>query len=170
MRCKNCNKEIDLDSKFCPHCGEKIDNIHNEKILNVEKEFLDHLEFLGYEINKHELNEDNLQRYSAIHIGSKPNLVFNAIADIGISFCTFYNMDNDKIKKNHKDALEIVNRMNNQALFCSFSFTPDLKSFMCSALYLGKYNKKQFADFLNLFEADIQGRFKAEDYLKNFSL
>lgn len=169
MKCKNCNKNIDEDSKFCPSCGEKVEKEDKSPKLDVDKEVINHLEFLGYEVNKLELNSENTQRYSAIHKGSKPNLVFNAIEDIGISFVTFYNIDEGKVKKNHKEALELINRMNNQALFCSFSISPSLDSFVCAALYLGKYSKKQFADFLDLYEADIQNRLKAEDYLKELS-
>lgn len=169
MKCKNCDKSIDKDSKFCPSCGEKIEKADKSLAVDVEKEIIEHLEFLGYEINKLDLTAGNSQRYSAIYKGSKPNLIFSTITDIGTSFVSFYNMNEDKVKKNHKEALETINRMNNQALFCSFSITPDLNSFVCSALYLGKYNKKQFANFLDIFESDIQGRFKAEDYLKNFT-
>lgn len=164
MICKNCHEKIDNDSSFCPSCGAKVNIDENVKKVDVEKEFLDHLEFLGFEINKIE-SENNLQRYSAIH-KTRPNLVFNAIENIGISFVSFYKINKEKVSDNHKEALELINRVNNQALFCSFSISPDLNNFVCGALYLGKYNKKLFADFLDVFESDIQGRLKTEDYLK----
>ncbi|HVT01118.1 MAG TPA: zinc ribbon domain-containing protein [Patescibacteria group bacterium] len=169
MKCKNCGKNIDEDSQFCPSCGEKVEKNDKSPIADVEKEIIDHLEFLGYEINKLELTAGNPQRYSAIHKGSKPNLLFNTITDIGTSFVTIYNVNEEKIKKNHKDFLETINRMNYQALFCNFSTSPEMNSFVCGAMYLGKYSKKQFADFLDLYESDIQGRLKTEDYLKDFS-
>jgi len=167
MICKNCNKNTDEDSKFCQFCGEKVDKVTDSKIVNVEKEFLDHLEFLGYEINKLGLN-NNSQNYSALKHKTRPNLIFNSVSETGISFVSFYNMDKQKIKSSVEDAFSTINRMNNQALFCSFSFSPDLGSLVCSALYLGKYNKKQFADFLDLFQNDIQNRFGAENYLNKF--
>jgi len=169
MKCKYCNKNIDEDSKFCPSCGEKIEKEEKTSVIDVDKEVVDHLEFLGYEVKKIELNSGNIQRYSAIHKGSKPNLVFNTIEDIGLSFVTFYGIDEDKVKKNHVEALEMINRMNNQAIFCSFSVAQNLNSLVCAAVYLGKYSKKQFADFLDLYEADIQGRLNAENYLKDYS-
>ena len=167
MNCRNCSKKIEEDSKFCQFCGEKAVKTDDPKVEDVEKEVIDHLEFMGYEVNKLEINGGS-QRYSAIH-KSRPNLIFSAITNIGISFASFYNIDDEKVRKHRDEALEVINRMNNQGLFCSFSLSPDLKSFVCGALYLGKYNKKQFADFIDLFESDVQGRLKAEDYLKDFT-
>lgn len=169
MKCKECDKNIEEDSKFCPFCGNKIEVDDKSPFLEVEKEILDHLEFLGYEINKPDANEGDLQYFSAIHKGSKPNLILNNLTEIGTTFVTFYNLDEEKVKKNRKEILEIINRMNNQAFFCSFSITPASNKFVCSALYLGKYNKKQFADFLDLFELDLQKRLKEESYLDNFT-
>ncbi len=169
MKCIKCDQRIDEDCKYCPSCGNKVEITDKPAVVEVEHEIFEHLEFLGYETNKLEVNAGNAQRYSAIHKGSKPNLLFNAITDIGTSFVTLYNINEDKVKKNHKEALETVNRMNYQTLFCSFSISPELNSFVCSALYLGKYSKKQFADFLDLFENDIQRRLREEDYLKDIS-
>lgn len=167
MNCKNCNKNIEEDSKFCQFCGEKIKIAEEPKAEDVEDEVINHLEFLGYEIKKLDINGGS-QQYSAIH-KSRPNLFFNSISNIGISFVSFYSVDDEKIKKQRDVVLEVINRMNNQALFCSFSLTPDSKNFVCGALYQGKYNKKQLADFMDIFENDIQARLKAEDYLKDFS-
>lgn len=167
MNCSHCNKNIDQDSKFCQFCGEKVVKAEKPKLEDVEKDAIDHLEFMGYEVNKLELT-DGFQRYSAIH-KTRPNLIFSALTNGGISFVSFYNINDEKVKKKKEDLLEVINRMNNQGYLCAFSISSDLKSFVCSAPYLGKYNKKQFADFIDLFESDIQGRLKAEDYLRDFT-
>lgn len=38
MICKNCNKEVDIDSKFCTYCGSNLNNINvKTKIINENK-------------------------------------------------------------------------------------------------------------------------------------
>jgi len=167
MKCPKCSKTIEDDSKFCQFCGETIEKNENTKIEEVDKELISHLEFLGYEVEGQDL-VGNSQRYTAKH-KSRPNLIFNSVPDIGISFVSFYFIDPEKVKKNRDEALEIINRMNNKALFTSFSISPDSNNFVCGALYLGKYSKKEFADFLDLFEKDIQSRLGEEGHLADFT-
>lgn len=163
MICKNCSKNIDDDSKFCQFCGEKSEKPEDIKLEDVDKEFIEHLEFLGYEVEKLD-SQGTSQRYLAKH-KNRSNLIFNTIKNTGISFVSFYTLDDKKIAKNREGMLEVINKMNNQALFCGFSLSTD-NALVCAALHLGKYSKKEFSDFLELYESDIQARIKDEELLK----
>ena len=37
MKCKNCGKKIDEDSKFCKYCGIKLSKKINKKSLNCNE-------------------------------------------------------------------------------------------------------------------------------------
>ena len=37
MKCKNCGKKIDEDSKFCKYCGIKLSKKINKKLLNCNE-------------------------------------------------------------------------------------------------------------------------------------
>ena len=96
MICRNCSKNIDEDSKFCQFCGEKSEKAEDTKIEDVDKQFIDHLEFLGYEVEKLEA-QNSSQRYLAKH-KNRSNLIFNPIKNTGISFVSFYTLDDKKNK------------------------------------------------------------------------
>jgi|SRR3989344_8254058 len=163
MNCKNCNKNIENDSKFCQFCGEKTEKSENTKIEYLDKDFIGHLEFLGYEVENPE-EQDASQRYIARH-KNRSNLIFNPVKDTGITFVSVYTLNENKVEKNRETMLETINSLNYQALFCNFSLSSE-NTLICAALYIGKYSKKGFADFLELYEADIQARLKDEKLLK----
>ncbi len=167
MKCPNCSTSLEKDSKFCQSCGYKVEKEENLTASDIPKKMLDHLEFLGYEIEKIG-SDDKHQRYLAKH-DNRGNLAFNSVIPGGISFVCFYNLNKVKIEKDKTGILEIINRMNNQGLFCSFSLSPDFNSLVCASLYYGEYDKKWFANFLDIFENDIQGRLRAENYLPDFT-
>lgn len=163
MHCSNCGKQLEEESKFCQHCGAKVEEEAESTVRPVDKEILEHLEFLGYEIEKREI-DDNSQATIAKH-ENKSNLIMNA-GTTGTSFISLYRLDPEKVKKNRLDALEMLNRMNNNSAFVKFSMPDTMQNLACCAFFDGKYNKKEFTDFIETYEADIRARLGEENYLK----
>lgn len=157
MKCVDCKKTIDDESKFCEHCGAKV-----SRDGDLSK-IIEHLEFLGFEVEKSDANSN----YLATH-KTKSNILFTYDESIGLSICSFFNLDEKKVKKNRVDLLETINRMNNTTIVISFSLNK-ANGLACSSWFPPTYTKKLFSDFLDLYESDMQRRFKDNDYLKDFS-
>ena len=164
MKCHNCQKTIDVDSIFCNHCGVK--NVENtlKTLIEVDKELLEHLEFIGYELQEMDPNGQS-KRYLGKH-DTKSNLIFNPVGELGVSFFSFWNLNQEKVLNNLAESYEMVNKMNNKAIITTFSIVDANDGLLCSALFLGKYNKHVFADFIDLLE--INNYICSENIKNNF--
>ncbi len=114
---------------------------------------IEHLEFLGYEVEQTP-SEGNPHQFIARH-ASRPYLLVNPIRNVGLSVVSLYTLNAEKVNKNRLKALEIINKASYNAVICAFSIPENAVNFACATTYVGEYNKKQFADFLELFEGDI---------------
>lgn len=170
MKCKKCGKDIEKDSKFCQYCGQRVEeNNKPEEILEVDKEFLDHLDFLGYDVEKESILENvGAQSYIAKN-KAKFNLFFYQSGDLGVTFNAMFNLDRKKVEKNKLALLEIINKANGNKVFGSNWIGDNNNVVANTALYLGEYNKKRFATFLDLFVNTTQTRNAEMDFLKKFT-
>jgi hypothetical protein len=83
MHCEKCKKKISEDSIFCEFCGHKISReIHVSKKKKKEdiikeitlKHIANHLEFLGYEIEK--LDSEGEREFIAARHAKENNLLY----------------------------------------------------------------------------------------------
>ena len=162
MNCSNCDQKIEADSIFCPSCGTKVESIQSDS-RPIDKDILSHLEFLGYEIESNDATPMTLAKHK-----NRSNVLMSTM-EVGTSFLSIYKLDQQKVQKDYLSALELVNRLNNQSIFVSFSLANDSSSLLCSALYMGNYRKQEFADFIDLYESDIQARLASEKYLEDLN-
>jgi len=167
MECIKCGKKIEKDSKFCQFCGESVQKNDTSEVIEVDKEFLDHLDFLGYEVKKDTVT-DNSQSYIAKH-KSKYTLVFNQVSELGVSFHSFFTLNIKKVENNKLELLAQINKITADTNFVSFYIGENLNMFGVKAFYLGEYNKKCFADFIDSFQGFTQLRLSELNYLKKYT-
>ncbi|OGC68603.1 hypothetical protein A2415_01165 [candidate division WWE3 bacterium RIFOXYC1_FULL_39_7] len=165
ITCVSCQKLISDDSKFCEHCGEKVQHKEPEhkktdgiKFSTKSKEaskVVDHLEFLGYSISDNG-SKDDLVKFIAFH-KVKNNLFVNYSPATGFIVYTMFSLNQEKISKKRKELLEILNKANNFTHLCAFSISEGEQPSLISATwYPPEYSKSTFSDFLDLFEQDTR--------------
>lgn len=163
MKCNKCHKLIEDDSKFCEHCGEKVEKVpvpskHVDKVQASElsTKIINHLEFLGYEVGAIS-TENGVDSFLAKH-PDKSNLFIKNIPDFGLSVVSFYTMDTKKITKSKDKYLEILNTLNSGSLLCTYSNSPE-NTLVISSWLPAHYDKKEFSHFLDAYERDIRRQF-----------
>lgn len=175
MNCDKCQKEIDEDSKFCDHCGSKVEESQKEnKTKDKEKalpqvlaDVKNHIEFIGYEVEEVEPEDSGVIRLYARH-KSRSNLIISYLPSIEalIFVSNFkYTRVESEIKKNN--ILKTVNEINNNlAIITSFSVGSDFDTVSISSWYPSDYSKKNFSDFLEIFENEISRLLANEEFQK----
>ncbi len=165
MKCKECKKTNPEGSKFCAFCGANLIEEAVFKYQDLFNKVTEHLEFIGYEIGKLEKGEDgSYLRVLATH-NNRSNLLISFTDKGTMYFVSFYRINKDKVNKKILEALTVINKMNNTGSVCSYSFPEGNNNLVCSSWYPGEYSKKCFSDFLELYEADIQGRISSSGIL-----
>ena len=116
--------------------------------MNTKDQIKNHLEYLGYEVEYSETNQEMLfctkQGYPPMMIC--PN-------EHRMQFWATYNI-NEIAKNNPVDFLSYVNLLNMATLITTF-YVDKEGSFNFASSYLGSYDRKQFASFLHLWENDV---------------
>jgi hypothetical protein len=166
MHCKNCKKEIEKESKFCQYCGEEVGKIKDIDIPETLVEIRNHLEFIGYELSEN-INDEGIVRVIARH-SNHPNLIFTYSS----GFDTYTLVSIFTIKKvvaeNKKTKLlEALNHFNMNTMITTFGCNDDFDSITCACWHPNIYSRKEFANFLEIFESDINKCFSSE-LLKDF--
>lgn len=177
MECNNCKKTIPDDSKFCVFCGEKIEDIlekiseNNEEkqvMPKVVKDIRNHLEFMGFELNDNIVEDNDVIRFVAMN-KNRPNFIVSYIALANtVLFVSVFTIPkiNSETKKNQ--LLKTANQINNNlSVISAFSISDDFKSINISACYPDEYSKKEFSNFLEYFQNEINRITNFED-LKEF--
>lgn len=172
MKCGSCQRQIPDDSKFCEHCGQKIQPRSSEipvpVRLNVEdgeaKKVVTHLEFLGYSFTDNG-SKDGLIKLFATH-KLKNNLFINYASSNGFVIYTIFRINQNKAIKQRGELLEIINQANGGSYLTAFSLTEGEEPVViCGSWYPPEYNKTTFAGFLDLFEKDIAKGFSTEGFM-----
>lgn len=163
MKCTNCDKKIDKESKFCEHCGQKVVSNKRDNHITTVK-IVDHLEYLGYQIDEVKQDEKN-DSFLATHV-SRSNLVVNITEEYGVMFQSYYRFDEDKIRNKNDEIAMSMNVINKQATICSYCFDFKGASLMCSSWFPPTYTKKDFSIFLDLYEKDIMRQLRSEELSK----
>lgn len=169
MKCSSCSKTIEEDSKFCEHCGEKVEkkseqnnSIKETKVTELSEKFIDHLEFLGFQVSALS-SENSVDSFLATH-PDKPNLFVKNISDFGLSVVTFYNMNEKKIIKSKSSFLSILNTVNSNSLLATYSCSTDNK-LVVSSWFPAHYDKKEFSRFIDAFEKDIKRQLSTPGFM-----
>ncbi len=112
--------------------------------LSVIDQIVNHLEFLGYEVEK----EDG---WAGARHARKLNFCFKE-CNGGVLLSGLYS-SNDFAKDNKGDYLNYINLLNRQATIARIS-ADDKGSIWFEAWFPGMYEKKQFANFMDLWDFD----------------
>jgi len=185
MFCTNCGKQVPEDGSFCEFCGTKISseeqeekmidaqepkeamqttekkndtaNIKNEKL----KEMASHLEFLGYQIEWEE-NEQNRDLITATHLTNNNFLFFEILPD-HVLFKAGLRVD-----KKPSQAMDVaINQINKILLISRVYYDTDgktLEIIRIEATYQGEYNKEKFSRFHEIFVKDQQLMIQVEEF------
>ncbi len=178
MFCEKCGKNIAEESVFCEFCGNKIGSKKEEKqeiiaetpkkidkkeaaILNKTlKQIADHLEFLGYKIEKLEMPNDR-ELIAARHEIHNNYLFHEVLAGV-----TLFQVSLSTGKKKDKKMDEVVNIANKNFLISRFYFDveDDLVVLRIEAVYMGDYSKEAFARFEEQFKREQSQLIQFEEF------
>lgn len=173
MKCEKCDKEIEDNSKFCVHCGEKVKEkndqtkkkeTEDDRIPKGLSDVRNHLEFIGYDVNENQIEDSGIIRFLATH----PNRSILIVAYFpSVKFFTF--VANYRIKKisseSGKNKLsELINQFNNNSIISTFSVSNDSDTISCASWYPDFYSKKDFSCFIEFFENEVTSKFKLEEF------
>lgn len=168
MECNNCNKNISEDSKFCVHCGEKVKKevVVKEKIPNnVLTDIKNHLEFVGYEIGKDEIESNGVVRTLVNHI-SRSNLFISYFPSVNLFIFTANYSVKKVLEKDKAKFLETINHFNNTSFMVTCYTNDALDVFSTSSWYPNIYFKKDFSNFIDLFENETVAKIRHDDFQK----
>jgi hypothetical protein len=123
-------------------------------------EYVNHLEFLGYDLKKDEYKGET--QYLAIHP------VYGGIAIIefmgGIKFHTEYDANEQTQNKDKiPDLLKAINDLNKKSWVSAYHLIDD-GSIRKVAFYLGAYSKKSFDSFIQAWIWDTKIRMDHKDF------
>jgi len=130
-------------------------------MAKISKDFISHLEFLGYEIEPQEEDSILAKHQRLGNFFMKPYLD-------GILIQSYFRI-NDKAKKKRSDFLEAINSLNsgaNVVTYVSVGNDPIVLRMDC--IYLGVYDKKKFGLFLEAYNIDSYDRIVDHESMKNF--
>jgi|GEM_PF-1365888 len=181
MFCEKCGKKISDDSAFCEFCGQKIEcgekkeNLSLEKKKGQEKEndqiasdnlkqIANHLEFLGYEIEK--LSSAGEREFIAARHAKDNNMVYWLVYPNFILFRTGLKTS----KKPSPKMDDFINKVNKilEMSRVYYEMIDDNLTIQFEAVFSGKYNKELFGQFLDFFKNDQTRTCSFEDFNKLF--
>ena len=181
MHCEKCGEKISEESVFCEFCGNKIqeekgvsktaaiiseENTKDAGIIQNEnlKQISNHLEFLGYEVNKLDLGGEK-EFISAKHSKNNNILIFELFPNFVMFKVSLTTQKKSNIKM---DAY--VNNANKNLLITKFyyDFEDSVLILRFEAVYVGKYVKEIFGQFHEIFENDQKSGCAFEDFSKLF--
>lgn len=178
MECENCKKTIPSDSKFCVHCGKKVekkDTKKDDKDIEIPKDLSkdlsdvrNHLEFMGYEAGENQIEENGIIRFSAVN-ANRSNLFITYLPSANaLLFSATYNIKDSPTEVKKQKLLDVANQINNNTILSTFTIGTEFNTITGSSWYPSDaYSKKQFSNFLDLFENEIIRTFRL-DILQEF--
>jgi len=168
MKCQNCKKELPDDSKFCEHCGKKINKEEPKKIDSSKSfdEIKNHLEFIGYESDDNIIDDKGIVRFAARH-KHRPNLFISDLSNFNvILLVSMFSITPIKKESDQNEFLQLINKINNDTIITTFCVGNNFDNFTCATWYPNTYSKKTFSDLLELFEAEINSKINTEELQK----
>lgn len=169
MECVKCKKSIPEDSKFCEYCGEKVEKeeIKVETPPKILSDIMNHLEFMGYEVGETQTEDTGLIRLLATN-KNRSNLFITYFPSVDmLTFAAVYTIKQITDEVNKHKFLEAINQLNGTTIVSVLYANPDFNSISGSAWYPGTYSRKEFSNFLDFFEGEIN-RVLRSDILKEF--
>jgi len=177
MECEKCKKIIPNDSKFCVHCGEEIgieeekpkkEQQKNQIVPKIISDIRNHIEFMSYELGDNQIEENGVIRFLASN-KNHPNLFISYFNSVNaLLFVANFSIPKvDSEQKKHR-LLEAANRINSElAIISTFSIGTDFNIITFSSWYPDNYSKKDFSNFLEVFQNEIS-RLSANEGLQEF--
>jgi len=118
--------------------------------MKKTKQIKTHLEYLGYNVVRHEENKDILfctrPGYTSIMV---------TVNDVRAEFYGMYDI-NRIGKSNHNQVLSYVNDLNASSFVVTFYHKDDILNMYAN--YVGKYEQSNFTSFISVLENDLNDR------------
>lgn len=181
MFCEKCGKNIPDNSIFCEFCGNKImqeeivtekivkapkENIKNLKVIQNEnlKQITNHLEFLGYEVRKLDMEGD--REFIFAKHAKNNNVIFWEMFPNFVMFKV--SLTTEKKPSEKIDAF--INNANKNLEISKLYYDIDdaILTLRFEAIYVGAYVKETFGQFHELFENDQKRVCSLDDFSKLF--
>lgn len=183
--CPFCSEDIDNTSKICPFCAENLEDeatseelnpkkqnkeievTHNNEIskkreihLRIANQFKDHLEFLWFNIDDIEENEDpNNSRVLLISTHQKrSNLLINILSEDFVLISARYTYETSTEKDKLLDIYTKINNVNSNCLLTRWYFNKweDKDGLINIEFWMRAYSKIDFTRNLDLMEEEIR--------------
>lgn len=167
MYCENCKKTTPEDSKFCVHCGKEVEvdnnkkedtkiKINYQKLPKIVNDIRNHLEFIGYEIRPNQIEENGVNRFLAVH-KNRSNLLISYLPGSNVLlFIANFKIPKIETEVRKRKILELANRINGTAAVIStLCIYDDFAGLSFSTWYPDYYSKKDFSNFLEIFQNEI---------------
>ena len=122
--------------------------------MSLKKEITTHLEYLGYE----EM-ESKDEGYLIFLKKNYPLVCINCF-ESGIKFYARYHL-NKYAAMNEESLMRFLNKLNMESYVVTYSFDEQENGIVFTSQIVGDYNKKNFLDFMNLWEYDVEDRLNA---------
>ena len=119
--------------------------------MNQNKEISTHLEYLGYEQIKSKEPD-----YLLFHKNSFP--LFGIYCFEGGSRCYARYELNEFASIRREDLLLFINKLNMESYVATYSYDEEQNCIVFTSNIVGEYNKKDFTQFINLWEFDVENR------------
>ena len=149
MKCKNCNTEVNVSTKFCPNCGKQVfDVTSNIKFTDISIAWIEEtVNLLGYTVNHENCGENEFRA-----VKEKALSVFISLKkDLKMITCMIY-LSIKKVKNSDKiTLLEILNVANSKGSYCTFFINFD-KEYLAIYSYMIITDGMSKQDFLHLME------------------
>lgn len=165
ITCSSCNKNIPENSNFCEFCGVKVEKTKTPitiKLGEIEKKIIDHLEILGYEVVRNDIENETVT--IILKHENRSNLVITILNTLGCMFCARYTLDKQKVSKKKEEILELLNKTNLNTIFTTFSIEENYEVILCTAFFPYFYDKKIFGTFIDVYENEIKKKISSKEF------